>query len=58
MKHIDHVEYPKRLRRKTVEELRFIISDCRETIRVNPQGENVGYYLDEIAYCSQELRRR
>lgn len=58
MKVIDHVEYPKRLRTKSVAELRFIISDCRETIRVNPNGDNVGYYLDEISYASQELRRR
>lgn len=58
MKTIDHIEYPKRLRTKSVVELRFIISDCHEAIRVNPTGDNVGYYLDEISYASQELRRR
>lgn len=55
---IDHVRYPKSLRDKPVESLRFIIRDCREAIAANPEGDKAGYYADEIHYAAAELRRR
>jgi len=55
---INHTEYPKTLKRKTVEMLRFIIKDCREALTANPDNPKAGYYADEICYCSSELHRR
>lgn len=57
-KKMDHNEYPKNLRKKTESELRFIRKDAAESIRVNPDNPNNGYYQDEVIYASQELRRR
>jgi hypothetical protein len=34
------------------------MKDCREAIAAMPDGENAGYYMDEIHYCAMELRRR
>ena len=59
MKKMDHNAYPKSLRGKTESELRNIIADCKEVIRL--QGDfnpNLSYYMDEICYCTNELRRR
>lgn len=58
MTNIDHNEYPKRLKKKTVAELRFIIKDAKEAIAANPDGHKAGYYQDEICYCANELARR
>ncbi len=58
MKAMNHAEYPRELRRKTEAELRFTVKDAKEAAEVNPTGENVGYYLDEVCYASAELRRR
>jgi len=55
---IDHVNYPKRLRNKSLAELYFIIKDAKETIRVNPEGHKAGYYQDEINYACNEIQRR
>ena len=55
---IDHVGYPKRLKAKTIPQLRYIINDAREAIAANPYGRKSGYYADEIHYCLSELRRR
>lgn len=58
MKKMNHTDYPKRLRSKPENELRFIIKDCREAVAAMPDGGNVSYYLDEINYCISELYRR
>jgi len=58
MKTMNHAQYQKQLRTKSVEALRFIANDAREAVDANPYGENVGYYLDEISYCGMELNRR
>lgn len=58
IKKMDHIEYPKKLKKLDIVSLKYIIKDCQETIQVNPTGENVGYYLDEINYCSDEIFRR
>lgn len=55
---IDHERYPKSLRAKSVESLRFVIRDCQQAIAANPDNPKNGYYADEIAYCGMELKRR
>ena len=58
LKKMDHVKYPRSLRKKTDEELKFILKDANEAACANPDGPNVGYYLDEVAYCIMEQKRR
>jgi hypothetical protein len=55
---IDHANYPKSLRSKSDESLRFIIKDCKEAIFLFPENPKCGIYADEIHYCSMELARR
>lgn len=57
---IDHKEYPKRLRKKSVDELKFIIKDAQEAMKANPDSEKSknGYYADEVNYAAMELKRR
>lgn len=57
-KTINHTDYQKRLRKLSIEALRYIVKDVRETLEAWPNHPNGGYYLDEIIYCEQELRRR
>ena len=58
MYEIDHTEYPKIIAKKESSVLRWIIEDCREALRVNPNGPKAGFYQDEINYCSMELAKR
>lgn len=58
MKTMNHVDYPKSLKTKTDEQLRFIMKDAKEAIDAMPNGENAGYYQDEICYCVDELYAR
>lgn len=58
MKTMNHRAYQLSLRHKSVEELRFIIKDAGEAMRAMPNGENAGYYADEIHYAAMELRIR
>lgn len=55
---IDHVNYPLRLKNKTIAEIKFIINDCKEVFEVWPDHPSSSYYLDEINYCVNELNRR
>ena len=55
---INHTAYQKKVRSIETASLQFIIRDCQEAIRANPNGPKAGYYADEINYCSMELRRR
>ena len=57
-KKMDHTNYPRRLRTKSETELRFIVKDCQDAIRANPENPNSGYYADEIHYAAAELRGR
>lgn len=57
-KRMDHTAYPHNLRSKSEAELRYIIKDAGEAAAAQPQGENNGYYTDEVLYAAQELRRR
>ena len=58
MKKMNHIEYPKTLRDKSIDSLRFIALDAKEAIRVQPNSENASYYADEICYVSDEIRSR
>ena len=58
MRQIDHTEYPKSLRKKSDESLRYIIKDAQEALFLFPECDKSGYYADEINYCAMELKRR
>ena len=55
---MDHTAYIAKTRTMTEDQLRYTISDCQATLKVNPMGHKAGYYLDEISYCGMELKRR
>ena len=55
---MDHGAYQKNLKKKSVEELRFIIKDAGGAMRSMPDNPNNGYYADEVNYASMELQRR
>lgn len=55
---MDHTAYQRRLRRLPDESLRYIMADAHETLQLQPDSPNAGYYQDEINYCGMELARR
>lgn len=55
---IDHTEYPKGLKAKTMPELWYIIEDCTAVLKANPDGKKAGYYMDEINYAGMEIAIR
>jgi hypothetical protein len=55
---MNHTEYPKQMKKRTEEELRYTIKDAGLAIEANPDNLNNGYYRDEQLYCAAELRRR
>lgn len=57
-KTMNHAEYQRGLRSKSVEQLQFIANDANEAATANPTGENAGYYADEVHYALAELNRR
>lgn len=57
-KTMNHGEYMKSLKEKSVVELLYIRRDAHNVAKAYPTGENAGYYWDEVHYCSMELRRR
>lgn len=58
VKHMDHAGYQKRTRKMTDAALLFVISDCQATLRAWDNHPNSSYYMDEICYCSMELKQR
>ena len=58
MREINHTEYPKSLRNKSDDSLRYIIKDAQEALFCFPQSDKSGYYADEINYCAMELQSR
>ena len=58
IENIDHTEYPKRLKNKSIEQLQFIIDDAKAAIKAMPDGPKAGYYADEICYCGDEITKR
>jgi len=55
---MNHAEYQRKLRTKTVGELYFILLDAKAAEEANPMGENAGYYADERHYAAMEIARR
>ncbi len=55
---IDHAEYQKRVKTMDNAALHYVINDCKQAIEAMPDGHKVGYYTDEIHYCSMELAKR
>ena len=55
---IDHINYPKSLKKKSVSQLQYIIWDCKGALEAMPDSPKAGYYQDEINYCVMELERR
>lgn len=55
---MDHEAYQKWLKTLDIETLRYIQRDAAEAAAANPNGINVGYYLDEVNYCAMEIYRR
>lgn len=55
---MNHTEYPKQLKNKSIAELRFIAEDAKKAVQAMPDGINAGYYLDEINYCMNEINKR
>jgi hypothetical protein len=55
---MDHGAYKTSLKSKTPAMLDFIIADAKAAIDAMPDGENVGYYADEIHYAHAELKKR
>ena len=57
-KQMNHTEYQRNLVSLDFHALNHIIGDCKQVIALQPWNDNVGYYTDEIHYCSAELRYR
>ena len=57
-KKMDHAKYQAELKNKTIIQLAFIIRDAAEAIRAMPDGENAGFYADEVSYATMELNNR
>lgn len=60
-KTMNHSEYQKKVKKMSREALLYVIQDAQKAARCArtlPDGGNEGYYLDEIHYCSMELKRR
>lgn len=55
-KYMNHSEYQRKMHAKSIPELEFIVKDAGESAALN--GENAGYYMDEVHYASAELRKR
>lgn len=58
LKKMDHIAYPRNLRRKTDAELRGIIADAQAAIDAYRDNPTNSYYFDEIHYAVGELYRR
>ncbi len=57
-KTMNHAEYQKNLKTKSVASLIFIINDCKSAIKLNPDNSKNSYYADEICYAGMEIVRR
>ena len=55
---IDHDTYMKKVKTMPSSALHYTIADCRAAIEANPEGQKVGYYTDEIHYCTMEIKAR
>ena len=55
---MNHAEYQKNMKNKSVPELMYIIKDATEAMNLNPDNPKNGYYQDEVHYAAAELRKR
>ena len=58
MNDFDHAGYAKKVKTLSEESLKFIIKDCKDAIKANPENPKVSHYTDEIHYCAMELKAR
>ena len=58
LKVMDHGEYQRRLRSKSLSELLWIIKDAGAAAAAMPDNPNCGFYLDEVSYARMEIQRR
>jgi len=59
LKIMKHSEYQKNCKSLSDAELRYIIDECQQVIKLQQDfNPNCGYYQDEIHYCAMELNRR
>jgi hypothetical protein len=57
-KAMNHTDYPKGLVEKSLASLVYMRDDIRETLKANPEGVNVSYYMDELCYVVNEIHYR
>ena len=55
---MNHAEYKAKVATMTDAALLFTMRDAHEAAQAMPDGPKVGYYLDEVNYCSDELALR
>jgi len=55
---INHSEYQEKIKDYSIEQLRFVIQDCKGALAAMPNSPKAGYYQDEIHYCAMELKKR
>ena len=55
---MDHAAYQNGLKKRTKDMLLYIMLDAQAAVDANPDGENAGYYADEVHYAAAELTRR
>ena len=57
-KKMNHTEYMANTRKMDTASLLYVREDARSAMEAMPEGENAGYYADEVHYCNMELARR
>lgn len=53
-----HTNYMNKVKNLSIESLRFIIKDCKESMEALPNNPKNGIYQDEIHYCAMEISKR
>jgi len=57
-KQMNHAEYQAKVKRMTYAQLTYVVKDATRAIEAMPNGDNEGYYADEVNYCADEISRR
>lgn len=55
---MNHKQYQKNLKTKSIPELFYIIQDCKDAMEAMPDNPKNGYYADELNYCAMEINSR
>ena len=53
-----HKETMAKMKKAPADSLIFIIRDCKEAIKANPDNPKNGRYADEISYAAMEISAR